>query len=128
MDDRFLVEVFEALSNLLHDLNGLLLGQLPLLLDLLKRAVRQQLHDEVEMVLVVKVAVERSAVAVVEIALQLYLPCDVLLHLQLSDLFLRHLLNHANEAQLLLLSNKDLAEGTLAQLIHQLEVIYCNLP
>ena len=128
MDDRFLVEVFEALSNLLHDLNGLLLGQLPLLLDLLKRAVRQQLHDEVEMVLVVKVAVERSAVAVVEITLQLYLPCDVLLHLQLSDLFLRHLLNHANEAQLLLLSNKDLAEGTLAQLIHQLEVIYCNLP
>lgn len=128
MDDRFLVEVFEALSNLLHDLNGLLLGQLPLLLDLLKRAVRQQLHDEVEMVLVVKVAVERSAVAVVEIALQLYLPCDVLLHLQLFDLFLRHLLNHANEAQLLLLSNKDLAEGTLAQLIHQLEVIYCNLP
>ena len=128
MDDRFLVEVFEALSNLLHDLNGLLLGQLPLLLDLLKRAVRQQLHDEVEMVLVVKVAVERSAVAVVEITLQLYLPCDVLLHLQLSDLFLRHLLNHANEAQLLLLSNKDLAEGTLTQLIHQLEVLYCNLP
>lgn len=39
MDDGFLVEVFEALSNLLHDLNGLLLGQLPLLLDLLKRAV-----------------------------------------------------------------------------------------
>ena len=128
MDDRFLVEVFEALSNLLHDLNGLLLGQLPLLLDLLKRAVRQQLHDEVEMVLVVKVALERSAVAVVEITLQLYLPCDVLLHLQLSDLFLRHLLNHANEAQLLLLSNKDLAEGTLTQLIHQLEVLYCNLP
>jgi len=128
VDDRFLVEVFEALSNLLHDLNGLLLGQLPLLLDLLKRAVRQQLHDEVEMVLVVKVAVERSAVAVVEITLQLYLPCDVLLHLQLSDLFLRHLLNHANEAQLLLLSNKDLAEGTLTQLIHQLEVLYCNLP
>jgi hypothetical protein len=26
------------------------------------------------------------------------------------------------------LRNKDLAEGTLAQLIHQLEVIYCNLP
>lgn len=128
MDDGFLVEVFEALSNLLHDLNGLLLGQLPLLLDLLERAVRQQLHDEVEMVLVVKVAVERSAVAVVEIALQLYLPCDVLLHLQLSDLFLRHLLYHANEAELLLLRNKDLAEGTLAQLIHQLEVIYCNLP
>ena len=128
MDDRFLVEVFEALSNLLHDLNGLLLGQLPLLLDLLERAVRQQLHDEVEMVLVVKVAVERSAVAVVEKALQLYLPCDVLLHLQLSYLFLRHLLYHANEAELLLLRNKDLAEGTLAQLIHQLEVIYCNLP
>ncbi len=128
MDDRFLVEVFEALSNLLHDLNGLLLGQLPLLLDLLERAIRQQLHDEVEMVLVVKVAVERSAVAVVEIALQLYLPCDVLLHLQLSDLFLRHLLYHANEAELLLLRNEDLAEGTLAQLIHQLEVIYCNLP
>lgn len=128
MDDGFLVEVLEALSNLLHDLNGLLLGQLPLLLDLLERAVRQQLHDEVEMVLVVKVAVERSAVAVVEIALQLYLPCDVLLHLQLSDLFLRHLLYHANEAELLLLRNKDLAEGTLAQLIHQLEVIYCNLP
>jgi hypothetical protein len=128
VDDRFLVEVFEALSNLLHDLNGLLLGQLPLLLDLLERAIRQQLHDEVEMVLVVKVAVERSAVAVVEIALQLYLPCDVLLHLQLSDLFLRHLLYHANEAELLLLRNEDLAEGTLAQLIHQLEVIYCNLP
>ena len=128
MDDGFLVEVLEALSNLLHDLNGLLLGQLPLLLDLLERSVRQQLHDEVEMVLVVKVAVERSAVAVVEIALQLYLPCDVLLHLQLSDLFLRHLLYHANEAELFLLRNKDLAEGTLAQLIHQLEVIYCNLP
>ncbi len=128
MDDRFLVEVFEALSNLLHDLNGLLLGQLPLLLDLLERAIRQQLHDEVEMVLVVKVAVERSAVAVVEIALQLYLPCDVLLHLQLSDLFLRHLLYHANESELFLLRNKDLAKGTLAQLIHRLEVIYCNLP
>jgi hypothetical protein len=26
------------------------------------------------------------------------------------------------------LRNKDLAKGTLAQLIHRLEVIYCNLP
>ena len=28
----------------------------------------------------------------------------------------------------LLLDEVDVAEGTLAQLIHQLEVIYCNLP
>ena len=82
------MKVLEAFSNLLHNINRLLFRQFSLLLDLLERPVRKQLHDEVKKVLIVEVAIERSAVAVVEVALQLYLSCDVLFHLQLFDLFL----------------------------------------
>jgi hypothetical protein len=81
MDHRFLMQVLETLSNLLHDIHSLLLRQLPLLLDLLQRAIREEFHYEVEEVLIVKIAIERGAVAVVEVALELDLSRDVLLHL-----------------------------------------------
>lgn len=117
VDDVLLVHELESFCNLADDVRRFLLGQFAFLLDLLQRAIGQQFKDEVEIVLIVEVSVERSAVAVVEIGLQLYLSDYVFLHLGLSDPLLRHLLYHAHEAQLLLLRCKHLPECALSQLI-----------
>ena len=123
MDDVLLVHELEPFGHLPDDVRRLLLGQLPLLLHLLQRAVGQQLQHQVQRVLVVEVPVERGAVAVVQIRLQLYLSDYVLLHLRLPDAPLRHLLYHAHEPQLLLLRRKHLPERALPQLVQQLEVV-----
>lgn len=79
------------------------------------------------MVGVVKVAVESGQVLVVEVALQLYLPDYVLLHLRFSDSLLGHLLENADEPQYFLHCDEDFPEGAFSEFVKEFEVIYSEI-
>lgn len=77
MDDVLLMHVFQPVGDLLHDGCCFFFGQLSLLLDLLQTAVGEGFQDEVDVLFIVEVAVERSKMSVVEVGLDLYLPQNV---------------------------------------------------
>jgi hypothetical protein len=65
----------------------------------------------------VEIAEEGCQVAMGQVGLYLYFSKDVVLYFQLSNPLFRHLFDDANEAYGLLLSYKDLSEGTLSQFL-----------
>ena len=127
MNDALLVHVLEPVADLLDDGGCFLLGQLPLLLDLLQTAIGQGLNDEVQVFLVVEIAEERSDVGLVEIGLDLDLAQNVVFHLHLADPLLRHLLNHADKANVLLLRHIHVSECALPQLVQDLKIAELDL-
>lgn len=114
MDDALFVHVFKPVTDLLDDGSCLLLWQFPLLLDLLQTAVGQRLNDEIEVFLVVEVPEQSSDVGLIEVGLDLYFAQNVVFHLRFPDPLLRHLLNHADKADVLLLSQIHVSKCTLA--------------
>lgn len=114
MDHLIIVHVPQPLGDLSDNPCDLLLGQLLFLLYLLQTTVGKQLDNHVDMFLIVKKSIEGSEVAVVEIALQLYLPQNVLLYFHILDLFLRYLLYHANKAYIFLYCHEYVPKSTFS--------------
>jgi len=58
MDDVLSMHMFQPFCYLPDDISSFLLWNLFLLLDLLQAAIRQQLHHEIEVFLIMEVAIE----------------------------------------------------------------------
>lgn len=97
VDNVLLVHVPQPHGHLLDNCCCLLLRHFSFLFYLLQTAVGEQFHHEVEVLLIVEVAVEGGQVRVVEVALQFDLAGYVLYYVGLFYAFFGHFLQHAQQ-------------------------------
>lgn len=114
MDDGFLVHILKTHTDLFYYCCCLFFWQFFLLFDLLETTVGKCFDDQIEIFLIVEVSEQCSQIGMVQIGLDLDLSQNVIFYLHLTDSLLRHLLYHANKADVLLLGHEDLSECTLA--------------
>lgn len=114
MDDALLVHVLQSIANLLDNCSCFFLRQFPLLLDLLQTAIWQSFDDEIQVLLIMEVPKQSSDIGLVQVGLDLNFPQNVVFHLHFPDPLLRHLLYHANKANVLLLGHIHIPKRTFA--------------
>ena len=92
MDYEFLVHVFQTPGYLLNYFGCLFFWQFFLLFYLLEAAIREQFHDQIEVVFVMEETVEGSEVFIGQVSLQFYFPDNVFLNFSLFYPFFGHFL------------------------------------
>ena len=80
MNDVFLMHILQPRGYLFHNFGSLFLRHFLSFFDLLEAAIRQQLHNEIQMIFIMKIPVKSSKVTVREVGLQFYLSDNVFLN------------------------------------------------
>lgn len=112
MNNVLIVHVFQTLSHLLNNHGSLFLRQLLFLFDVLKTTIGKSLQNKIQILLVVEVTVKRCKVRMIQIGLDLDFSQNVLGYFRFSYPFFGHLFYHANESNVLLLSNVNISKGS----------------
>lgn len=97
MYNVFSMHMFQTFCDLPHNISSLFFRHFFLFLHLLQTTIRQQLQYKIKIILIMEVAIQRSDMWVIKVALKLDFSYDVFLYFRFSDSFFGHFFNYANE-------------------------------
>jgi hypothetical protein len=122
MEHMIVMHVADGFADLEDGLRDILLG-LGLILNIIpKRTRRKQLHNQVNLLVVVEASVEGGDVVVIKKRLDLDLPHQIV-RLELSQFVLFDNLQHTDKVQFLLQGKEGLPIRALSKLFYQLKVL-----
>lgn len=127
MQDLFLVDIVQSLTDLTDNRAGFWILKAVAFPHLLQKLpISAELDQQINVILILEVAIKRRNVPMIEVKLYAELPCDLVHILLLPDLLLGHDFHGAKEASLLVNHHHHLPELPFAHLLADYEVAFAN--